>query len=50
MHLEPHLPMMDMVNESATKEYSLEKALKSMLEAWTPVSYTNCYHYVDLLS
>lgn len=39
MGLEVHLPMMDLVNESATKEYSLEKALKTMLEAWAPMQF-----------
>lgn len=39
LDLQKHLTLFEVVNEAATKEFSLEKALKSMTEAWAPVSW-----------
>ena len=39
LNLGRYLTAFDPINEAATKEFSLEKALKSMTEAWEPVSF-----------
>ncbi|RUS80966.1 hypothetical protein EGW08_011286 [Elysia chlorotica] len=40
LNLGRYLTAFDPINESATKEFSLEKALKSMTEAWAPLKFT----------
>lgn len=40
LDLQKHLTLFEVVNEAATKEFSLEKALKSMTEAWAPLKFT----------
>uniref|UniRef100_A0A2C9JUK5 Dynein axonemal heavy chain 7 n=1 Tax=Biomphalaria glabrata TaxID=6526 RepID=A0A2C9JUK5_BIOGL len=39
LDLKKHLNMFELVNEAATKEFSLEKALKGMMEAWAPLKF-----------
>lgn len=40
LNLGRYLTAFDPINESATKEFSLEKALKNMTEAWAPLKFT----------
>lgn len=39
MNLEPYIPKFEGVSESASKEYSLEKAMEKMKEEWAEVSF-----------
>lgn len=40
MNLESHLEQFENISEAASKEFSLEKAMKKMMDEWSTVRYT----------